>query len=66
MLKYEKKKGVIPAQKVMTNYQATASKATEHNDMFYIITQMIKDFKWMRNEVQRLPSLGLGLFYCLN
>lgn len=44
----------------MTNYQSTASKATEHNDMFYIITQMIKDFKWMRNEVQRLQKLLYG------
>lgn len=44
----------------MTNYQSTASTMNEQSDMFYIITQMIKDFKWMRNEVQRLQKLLYG------
>lgn len=39
--------------KPMTNYQSIAGQATEHNDMFYIITQTIKDFKWMHNEFSK-------------
>ncbi|MFJ5565225.1 MULTISPECIES: sigma-70 family RNA polymerase sigma factor [Lysinibacillus] len=44
---------------MLTN-QSTARKMEEQGDMFNIITQMIKDFKWMRNEVQRLQKLLYG------
>mgnify|MGYP000981590639 CR=1 FL=1 len=44
---------------MLTN-QSTVRKTEEQSDMFYTVTQMIKDFKWMRNEVQRLQKLLYG------
>lgn len=37
-----------------------AIRIDEQSDMFFIVTQMIKDFKWMRNEVSRLQKLLYG------